>query len=490
MSIEFTQIPANLRIPGVRVEFSGAPTSNASFYGRALVIGQIGPSALAAPNTVINISANATSPDLLFGAGSMLSEMVKKAQAAAPYLPLYAIGLVDNPAGVKAVKSILWAGTATESGTLNCYIGGYKIQIAVLLGDTAATVVSNLVAALDGVVGPPVVGAINGSNVDQIDLTCTWKGETGNAIDVRMSYFNGDKVPAGLSFTISQTTAGSGNPDVTAALDALGSTWYSWWAFPYNDAANILELNTVLTSKFGAMQAIGATAFGAYAGALAATSSFGATVNLENMTIMSAGLSPTAPWLWSAVYMAVAGAALSIDPSRQMRGAVLTGLLSPAETDRFDDPQRNALLFDGIATHTVDASGNCLIECEISTYQFNGSGVADTTWLYIETAETLSRIRYEQVAYFDSNYPNWKLADDTYVVPAGQPIMQPSKVVHEMLGLYKTMFMAKGWCQDFETYKAGIIAQIDIDNNNRVDVLDNPILIKNMRILAIHSEFS
>ena len=305
---------------------------------------------------------------------------------------------------------------------------------------------------------------------------------------MRFQYYEGDTVPDGLAFAITQTS-GSGNPDVSVALDALGANWYNWIAFPYTDAANLAELNTLLAARFGPMEAIGGTAFGAYQGTLAATSSFGATVNLQNMTIMSAGLSPTPPWLWSAVYMAIAGQQLSNDPSRQLRSNILTGILPPAKGDRFDNMQRNSLLFDGMATHTVDASGNVVIECEISTYQYNALGVADSTWLYIQTAETLSRIRLEQVQFFTLNYPNWKLADDTYQVPEGQPIMQPKKVIMELLALYGT-FMDKGWTQDPDKYKQGMFAQINADNNNRCDVLDDPILIKNMRILAIHSEFS
>ena len=151
--------------------------------------------------------------------------------------------------------------------------------------------------------------------------------------------------------------------------------------------------------------------------------------------------------------------------------------------------QRNTLLFDGIATNTVNANGQVLIECEISTYQTNAAGTPDPTWLYIQTPETLSRIRLAQTAYFNANYPNWKLAADSFPVPAGQPIMQPKRVVAELVGLYMT-FMANGWTQNLAQYQAGLSAQINVSNNNRVDVLDDPILIKNMRILAVHSEFS
>ena len=260
-----------------------------------------------AAGTLTNVTGNSASPDSLFGVGSMLAEMVKMAVKAAPWLQLYAIGLADNPAGVQAVKSVTWTGPASQAGTLNAYIAGYLVQIPVLQGDSAETVVSNLVAAINAVPYVPVVASVHTGVTNQLDLTCKWKGVTGNNIDVRFAYFDGDVIPAGLGFTLTNTTAGTANPDVTAALFALGSEWFNWIAFPYTDATNLGELNTVLGARFGAMEAIGATAFGAFAGNLAATSSFGATVNLQNMTIMDAGLSPTAPWLWSAVYMAVAG---------------------------------------------------------------------------------------------------------------------------------------------------------------------------------------
>ncbi len=489
MSIAFDSIPGqNLRLPGVYIEFSGNNAGSSGFQGKALLIGQSFNNGSVTPGVITNISGTSASPDSLYGAGSMLSEMVKAAQNASPWLQLYAVALADNPAGIQAVKSILWAGTALNPGTLNCYIAGYQVQIAVLQGDTAVNVVSHLVAAINALTAVPVVASIHAGVPAQIDLTCKWKGATGTAIDVRFTYFVGDLIPTGLTYTITQTVAGSGDPDIAAALAAMGSQWYNWIGCPYSGSSDLAELNTMLGAAFGPMEAIGGTAFGAFTGNLAQTSSFGATVNLVNMTIISTGLSPTAPWLWSAVYTAIAGQALSNDPSRQLRGAILPGILAPDAGDQFGKSARNSLLFDGIATHTVDAAGNVVIECEISTYQTNALGVQDSTWLYIQTAETLSRIRLAQVEFFTQHYPNWKLADDSYVVPTGQPIMQPKKVIAEMLVLY-IYFMDLGWVQDYDVYKAGIAAQINSSNANRCDVLDDPILIKNMRILAVHSEF-
>jgi len=488
MTIAFDSVPSALRLPGVYIEFSGAPSQISTFVGKGLIIGQSFASGTVAAGVVTNVSASNTPPDVLFGKGSMLSQMIKAAQAAQPWLQLYAVGLADNAAGVASVNKMTWTGTATASGTLNVYIGGMVAQVAVIAGETAAQVVAALVAAINAVVGMPVVAAID-TNPNILDLTCAWKGLTGNNIDIRCVYYVNDTVPAGLSYSVAQTTAGAGNPDCTATLGLLTTRWYNWIAFPYTDATNLGELQTYLGAAFGPMEAIGGTAFTAYSGTLASIASFGATLNSQWMTVQDAGLSPTPPWLWAAVYMATAAASLDNDPSQQLRGLPLPGILAPAVGDRHNNMQRNTLLFDGIATNTVNANGQVLIECEISTYQTNAAGTPDPTWLYIQTPETLSRIRLAQTAYFNTNYPNWKLANDTFPVPAGQPIMQPKKVVAELIGLYMT-FMANGWTQNLAQYQAGLSAQINVSNNNRVDVLDDPILIKNMRILAVHSEFS
>ncbi|WP_054774386.1 hypothetical protein [Methylogaea oryzae] len=75
--------------------------------------------------------------------------MVKAAKTARPWLEIWAIGLDDNPAGVAAKKKLAITGPATEAGTLNVYIGFYRVQIAVAAADTADTVAARLAAAIN-----------------------------------------------------------------------------------------------------------------------------------------------------------------------------------------------------------------------------------------------------------------------------------------------------------------------------------------------------
>lgn len=489
MAVAFNEVPgATLRVPGVYIEFDGRLAGRSVFDAKAVVIGQRLSTGSVAEGVLTQVSGNSAAVETQFGRGSMVAEMIKAAKKAAPWLEMWAVALDDNVAGVKCVKKISITGPATEAGTLNVYIGGYRVQIAIASGDTATAIATALIAAINARTDQPMVASVNGVNAYEVDLTCRWKGESGSAIDVRVNYYDGDKTPAGLVFVVSQTTAGSGNPALTPALDALGDEWFNWLGLPYTDASNMTLLETELGSRFGPMRSIGGRGFICYAGTHAATGSFGNSRNNMHVTCQAAGASPTPPWIWSAVDMAVSGMGLSIDPSRQLRGKVLTGVLPPVKADRWDDTQRNTLLFDGIATTTISSSGEVMIEAEVSMYQINSGGVKDDAWLYINTPETLERIRLEQRHFFTQRYPNWKLAGDNYDVPPGQPIMQPKKAIMEMLGLYKT-FMDKGWTQDYDSYKATMLAEVNADNADRLDIYDSPVLIRNMRIVAIHTEF-
>jgi len=488
MTIGFNDVPSALRVPGVYIEFDGRLAGRAVFDAKAVIIGQRLNTGTVTEGVLSLVTGDSAGVEQMFGRGSMLAEMIKAAKKAAPYLEMWAVALNENAAGTACVRQVTITGTAATSNTRYAYVGGYRIPFAVVKGDTATAVAATLAAAINARTDIPMTAAVDGTSAFKVNLTCRWKGETGSAVDIRFAYYDSDNTNDGMTFAVAQTTAGAGNPNISTALDTLGGEWFNWLAVPYTDAANLTALETELGSRFGPLRAIGGRAFISYVGNLAATSSFGNGRNSNQVSCIPAGASPTATWLWAATQMAVSGAALSIDPSRQLRGKLLPGILAPAKADRWDDAERNTLLFDGISTYTIDAAGNVILEAVLTMYQRNNGGAADDAWLYINTPETLERIRLEQRHYFTQRYPDFKLASDNYNVPPGQPIMQPKLAKIEMLALYQG-FMDRGWTEDYDSYKATLLAEINADNNNRLDVYDSPVLIKNLRIVAIHTEF-
>ncbi len=485
--IAFDSIPASLRLPGVYVEFNSRLAGTANINYKLLLLGQRLTAGSAAAGTPVRVPNDPGQIDGLFGTGSMLADMGRLAKAAQPWLETWAIPLDENGAGAAATGTVTFTGPATAAGTVNFYIAGKRVQAAVAVSDTAAIIATAMAAAITADTSLPLAAAVNGGDDTQVDLTCKWKGETGNDIDLRFNYYD-EELPAGVGETIVPLSGGTANPDIGTAIAALGDEWWNWIGMPYTDAANLTALETELDDRWGPMRQIGARAFTAYRGTSGASATFGDGRNNPHVTCMGTATSPSPPWRWAAVNAAVAGHALSIDPARQLRTLALPGILPPALAGRFDDTERNTLLFDGISTYTIDAGGVVRIEAQITMYQENAAAMADTSYLYVNTPETLERYRFEQRALFLLKFPRHKLAKDTERVGPGQPVMQPKLARVELLALYRTL-QERGWVQDYESYQETLIAQINGTDPNRLDVYDSPILVGNLRVMAVHVEF-
>lgn len=486
MTISFNSLPANLRTPGVYIEFDNSLAALGSQTFKVLVIGQrlsAGTVAEGVPTLVTNKEDAAT----YFGASSMLAVMLAMMLEANPYTELWAIALDDNGAGTDAAGTITVSSAPTAAGTLNLYIAGKRVQVAIAADDTVDEVATAIAAAITAAPDMPVTAAVNGVDTDQVDLTAKHAGEAANYIDVRDGYY-GEQLPAGLALTYVTPTGGTGNPDITTALTAMGDDWYNWIVCPYTDTANLTALTGELDDRWGPTQQIDARAFIAYKDTLAETSTFGNTLNNPHLTCMATGDAPQPPYMWAAVNAAVAVASLMLDPARPLQTLVLEGILPPAREDRWEQSERNVLLYDGIATHYVDSAGLVRIERQITTYQLNAAGLADASYLDINTPETLSRLRFRQRQMFAQRYPRHKLADDGTNYGAGQAIMTPSIARGELLALYRE-FEELGWCENYDNYKTNLLVERDAGDANRLNYRDQPDLVNQLRIVAGKTQF-
>lgn len=482
----FNQIPAALRVPGTYIEFDNSLAGNASVNFKILVIGQrlvTGTVAAGVPTLV----SNGGDGEEYFGRGAMLAEQIHAIKNVDRFMETWAIGLDEDGAGAAATGTITVTGTATKAGTLTLYIAGHKVKVAVADTDDQDTIAAAAIAAINADTRLPVTALVNGVNANQVDLTCRWKGETGNDIDLRVNYY-GEALPAGTAVAFGAMAGGTTNPDIATAIAAMGDEWYNWIVMPYTDAANLTALETELDARWGPMRQIGARAFTAFRGTLAATGTFGNTRNNPHVTCMDTAIAPQPPYIWASVNAIEGAKALSIDPARPLQTLRLTGIMAPAIEDRRIPDERNTLLFDGIATHKVAADGSVRIERQITMYQLNGAGIADDSYLDINTPETLERIRFLQRSTFAQKFPRHKLAGDATRVGAGQPIMQPKVAKSELLNLYRTM-EESGWVQDYDGYKAALVVEIDGADPTRLNVQDSPQLVGQYRVHAQQIQF-
>jgi phage tail sheath gpL-like len=483
MPIVFNDIPAALRLPGVYIEFDNRLAGGNDMAFKVLYLGQrlaAGTVAAGVPTRVTNAESQ---PEEFFGRGSMLAAMLKAGKAVDPWMDTYAIALDDAGAGVTASGTVTLGGAPTAPGTLNLYIAGKRVQLAVASGEASATTAANLAAAINADTTLPVTAA---AALAVVTLTARHKGETGNTIDVRTNYY-GESLPKGLTAAIVAMAGGATNPDIASTIAAMGVEWWNWIVMPYTDAANLTALEAELNNRWGPMQQKGARAFTAHRGTFTASTTFGNGRNSPHVTCIGTAVAPEPPYIWAAVNAQAAAKQLAIDPARPLNTVELKGLKPPALSARWTDTERNLALYDGLSTYKVTADGRCLIEKQITMYQVNSANVADSSYLPIHAPETLERMRFDRIARISQKFPRHKLSATAETFGAGQPIMTASLMRGELADLYKG-WIEKGWCQDYDSWFESLLVEIDTQNS-RVSVQDSPRLMGQAEVFAGQIQF-
>lgn len=486
----FNEIPSALRVPGWYIEFDNRLAGNAVFMGKLLVIGQMLDTGAQDAGTLVRVTSKEQA-DELFGRGSMLAEMMRAIKEVDLYTETWAIPLADAELAVPAEGSIEVTDGPTETRPLALYIAGRRVWVEMIGGDEPQDVALSIVDAVNADDRVAVTAAVDGTTPSKVVFTARWGGETGNDIDLRDSV-KGEQRPGGLRVTYTQPSGGAVNPELDPVIAAMGSEWWNWVCLPYTDTVSLETIEDELADRYGPMRQIGGRAFCAFRGNHSDTATVGNDRNSPHVTIMGTNLAPSPTWLWAATNAIVAAQSLGIDPARPLQRLTLPGLIPAAEDLRWNDPERNLLLFDGIATHTVASAGSVQIERQITTYQENASGVADDSYLDINTPETLERIRFEQISLFAQKYPRHKLAadEDREFYDPSQPIMTPKVARTELLNLYRlTLMGAYGWVRDYAGYSESLRANIDPSDPGRLNVIDQPMLIGQYRVHAQQTQF-
>lgn len=484
MSISFNAIPINIRTPGQYIEFdnSRAVQGLPAVRHKILVLGQRLSTGSVAAGMATRMLSAAQAEDA-FGRGSMLSAMLAALKAANSYTECWALALDDNGAGVVATGTVTFAGSPTEAGTINLYIGGQLVQAAVASAATTGSLATALAAAVAADTTLPVVASATGSVVT---LTTKHKGECANTLDVRLNYYSGERLPKGLLATVVPLGSGTANPDVQAAITAIGDEQYHTVIMPWTDASNLAKIELLLATRFGPLVQKEGHAFAAAAGTLSTVTTLGTSRNCPHLTIMGAGKSPTPTYCVAAVAGAVD--AFEPDPARPRQTLLLPGVLAPAIAERWTRDERNLALFDGISTTVVDAGGQVLIERLITTYQTNAYGVADVSYLDVETLRTIAYLRFTVRARIATKYPRHKLANDGTLFGPGQAIVTPNVIRAELVALFMD-WMDAGLAEGLDQFKRDLIVQRSTTDANRVDAIIPPDVVNQFRVFAAQVQF-
>jgi len=490
MPISFNAIPVGIETPGQYVEFdnSKAITGLPALPHVILVVGQRRATGSIAAATPVRVTS-ADQAVGYFGRGSMLAHMVAALKRVNSFTESWAVALDDLGGGAAATGDITFGGAVTAAGTLAFYIAGTRLTVAVASGEASSVTAAAVVAAITAAPDLPVTAAVNGVNNAIVDITARHKGETGNDIDVRFNYFDGEALPAGLTQAITAMNGGTGNPDIAAAIAAIGDTQYRSIVMPYTDAANLAALETELADRWGPLRAIEGHAYAFASGTVSALGTLGAARNSPHVTIMGGKASPTPPIEWAATVAGLAAFHGNIDPARPFQTLPMPAMKAPAIADRFTRDERNILLgADGIATFTVANDGAVAIERLVTTYKTNQQSLPDDSYHDVNTLLTLGFMRFSLRARIAQKFPRYKLADDGTAFGVGQAIVTPRIIRAEIIALFKEWELA-GLAEDVDQFIDDLIVERDTTDKNRVNALVPPNIVNQLRVFAAAVQF-
>jgi phage tail sheath gpL-like len=491
VTIPFQNIPANLRVPLFFAEVNNSQANTDQQTQRALIIGQITSSGIAVPNTPV-VSMSAGDGAVKGGQGSHLDAMTRAYRANDTFGELWYLPLSDAVGATAASGAIVITGTATSAGTYSLYIAGQLISVPIASGTTAAAAATALFNAINAVGALPVT-ATNGT-AGTVTITAKNAGLCGNDIDIRFNYLDvrgGQTYPPGLTAAVTAMSGGATNPNLTTGLANLVDRPYDFIISPYTDPASIAAITAFLSDTTGRWSwetQVYGHCFIAYRGSPGGLTSFGAGLNDQHLTCMGFWGSPSPNFAWAAAVAGAVAVSVRADPARPLQTLTINGVLAPPIVSRFSLSTRNALLYDGISTFTVQQGGLCAIENLITTYQLNSFGQPDNSYLEVETMFTLMSVLRTLAAAVTSNFARVKLAADGTRFAPGSGIVTPNIIRAFLIAQYRTLEY-NGLVQGSDVFAANLIVQQNATNPNRIDVLWPGILINQLRIFALLAQF-
>jgi len=143
--------------------------------------------------------------------------------------------IIITEAGTAATGTLVFAGTATQAGTVRVYVRGDLIEVAIAVGDTAAVVATAVEAAIDDQTDWPVTAGVVTSTVT---VTAKNLGVRGNRIALRAEIVDG----SGITVTppaAGYLTGGATSDNPATAITAAAGDEYYYYALPYDDATNL-----------------------------------------------------------------------------------------------------------------------------------------------------------------------------------------------------------------------------------------------------------
>lgn len=419
----------------------------------------------------------------LYGVGSMLHLMARKAFLGSGSVEVYAVPIPDNAGASPASGAINVSGIATSGGTIALFIAGQKIPVRVTLGDSASSIATAIGNAIAAAVNVPVTATPSGSSVS---IVSKWGGATANQITMALDLDDGDNLsePTGVTLSLSQPTGGTTDPNTAPAFDALGADFFTQVAYPYSSSAALATLDSYWTARIAPEVKRPFLAMIGYTGLRA---QYLADVELRNSpaeTYILAEASPNLALEVAASAVGVCSRSASANPARPWRSLVLPGIRAgnrPALTYA----EHDAIQRKGGGTTDANLDGTIQIHDLVTTYKTNALGAEDDAFRYPESIANIQAKIYSLDNLFRGNPFDRAIVIDDQARTGLQYAVSPSRVKAFVLRLIDELWIPNAWSKDRDGIKASIRAEIDPSNPGRINVQLTDNIAAGLRIVGI-----
>jgi phage tail sheath gpL-like len=483
--VSFDLVPATQKSSAVYVEQKYVLGSLGSLLipHKIAILGQYNSGKTPTNNVAVLVTSEADAINL-YGRGSLMHLLFRKALAGAGNVPIYCIPLADGTTA--AAGTMIVNGAATTSGVISLYVAGQRITIPVTVGDSANTIGTNIAAAINAAADLPVTAAGTAT------VTCTArnKGAWGNALNNRMDLSPGEAaaeptITGGI--TLNAYAAGATDPDPTTALAALGDTWYTFIVCPYDNIGATTVALAAMEASFTARldPAIKRPFIGCYGNVETAANLItrAGGRNSPGTAYINAEGSPNIPGEIAAAFAGTKAARAQAGPGRTGRGMQLLGIKAGAVA-LWTGVQREAVVAAGGSTSRWAADGTVYLIDGVTSYKTNSQAVADESFRFISTLENLQVKIYSLENLFSGTPFDDAIVVDDAAVTSVQYAIRPKTVKGFLIKLIDELWVPYGLTKNRDLVVAGIITEIDSGNGGRINALVPDVFSSGLRVMA------
>lgn len=151
-------------------------------------------------------------------------------------IPTIVFPQISSVGAAATVRAWTVTGTATSNATHKVIVNGrdnidfQQYTYDVVIGDDPTAIAAKIANAINGVLSAPCTAT---SALGVVTVTSKWKGATSAELDITINYGSNS---AGLAYSQTTSTDGTGSVDLSASLAQFGDDWYTMVINPYGES--------------------------------------------------------------------------------------------------------------------------------------------------------------------------------------------------------------------------------------------------------------